>query len=205
MGEKSNWNFVDLFTLHQAACLWCDLNPAKIIELLEFQHPSEVVAAKQMLIGAITDGTLSLQGKLNSYSYINDYKDCYLRREDLKNFAETRGVRPMFLFDTLLSIDDSPGNSSSSKEEDKSQSPSGSPKEQTGPPRGRPPGYDWDRFTLEIIKRANSLDGLPETQAELVRDMLQWFSDQFGSEPAESSVKARISKIYRYLDKAKKS
>ncbi len=205
MGEKSNWNFVDLFTLHQAACLWCDLNPAKIIELLDFQHPSEVVAAKQMLIGAITDGTLSLQGNLNKYSYIRDYKDCYLRREDLKDFAEIRGVRPKFLFDTLLSIDDSPDNSSSPKKAEASQAPDSSPQEQQGLPRGRPPGYDWDSFIFEIIRIANTPDGLPETQADLVRIMLQWFSETAGGEPAESSVKARISKIYRYLNKAEKS
>lgn len=68
---------------------------------------------------------------------------------------------------------------------------------------GRPSEYDWDSFMLEIIRRANSLDGLPDSQAELVRDMLQWFSITTGLEPAESSIKVRTSKIYKYLNESK--
>ncbi|MEW9838587.1 hypothetical protein [Mesorhizobium marinum] len=68
---------------------------------------------------------------------------------------------------------------------------------------GRPAEYDWDTFVMEIIRRANHPDGLPDTQAELVRDMLAWFQSTSGREPAESTVKARISKIYRYLAEAK--
>ena len=64
---------------------------------------------------------------------------------------------------------------------------------------GRPAEYDWDSFMLEIIRRANTPDGLPDSQAELIREMLQWFTDKFGSEPAESSLKLRTSKIYKYL------
>lgn len=64
---------------------------------------------------------------------------------------------------------------------------------------GRPQEYDWDTFVVEIIRRANTPDGLPETQAELIRDMLTWFSETCGREPAESSVKGRIAKIYQYL------
>ena len=56
---------------------------------------------------------------------------------------------------------------------------------------------------MEIIRRANSPDGLPEVQAELIRNLLQWFSDTYGNEPAESAVKQRISKIYKYLNEAK--
>ena len=56
---------------------------------------------------------------------------------------------------------------------------------------------------LEIVLRANKPDGLPDSQADLVRDMQQWFADTIDSEPAESSIKARISKIYKYLTDAK--
>lgn len=72
------------------------------------------------------------------------------------------------------------------------------------PRSGRPEAYDWDTFVFEIIRRANSPDGLPETRAELVRDMLEWFSLTYGKEPSESSVKSRISQIYKYLEKVKK-
>jgi hypothetical protein len=56
---------------------------------------------------------------------------------------------------------------------------------------------------MEIVRRANLPDGLPDTQADLVRDMLTWFQTTYGQEPADSAVKARISKIYRYLEEAK--
>lgn len=56
---------------------------------------------------------------------------------------------------------------------------------------------------MEIIRRANTPDGLPATQADLIRDMLQWFVETEGKEPAESAVKSRISKIYKYMDEAK--
>jgi hypothetical protein len=57
---------------------------------------------------------------------------------------------------------------------------------------------------MEIIRRANLPDGLPDTQADLIRDMLAWFLDATGREPAESAVKQRISKIYAYLREARK-
>jgi hypothetical protein len=68
---------------------------------------------------------------------------------------------------------------------------------------GRPAEHDWDSFQMEIVKRANQPDGLPKVQAELIRDMLKWFSDNYNAEPAESAVKQRISKIYNYIAKGK--
>lgn len=56
---------------------------------------------------------------------------------------------------------------------------------------------------MEIIRQANLPDGLPEKQADLVREMLSWFQARFDQEPAKSAVKARVSKIYRYLEGAK--
>ncbi len=205
MNEKSNWNFVDLFTVHQAACLWCNLNPAKIPEVFSLQHPSEVVAAMQLLVSAINTGTLILEGDCNAFSYINNYTNCYLKRSDLIDFANAKGMRPKFLFDTILPIEDHLPKSASSAFGDDTVQAGSAIKNQSERKRGRPQEYDWDSFIFEIIKRANSPDGLPETQAELVRIMLQWFLETAGGEPAESSVKSRISKIYRYLNKAEKS
>jgi hypothetical protein len=48
-------------------------------------------------------------------------------------------------------------------------------------------------------------DGLPDSQAELIRDMLQWFADTYEAEPAESAVKQRISKFYNYIKKGNNS
>jgi|GEM_PF-2247713 len=204
MDGKSNWNFVDHFTLHQAACLWCNLNPAKIPELLTFRHPSEVVAAKQMLVSAITSGKLSAGKNANQFSYINEYSGCLVSRDDLQKLAESKDVKPSFLFDTILSIDDSSkanDKSDETREVDKNAGKTGNGKQRSG----RPEEYDWNTFVFEIIRRANSPDGLPETQAELVKDMLEWFSLSYDKEPSESSVKSRISPIYRYLDKVRNS
>lgn len=71
--------------------------------------------------------------------------------------------------------------------------------------RHRPPKYDWDLFYAEIIRIANTPDGLPETQATLKDNMLSWFNERFGEEPSDSSVKKKIIKIYKYLDEVKKS
>ena len=64
---------------------------------------------------------------------------------------------------------------------------------------GRPREYDWDALTIEIIRIANSPDGLPDTQAELVEQVLQWCENTWGKQPAESSVKARVSRIFNDL------
>jgi hypothetical protein len=68
---------------------------------------------------------------------------------------------------------------------------------------GRPPKYRWDDFFAEIIVRAD-LDGLPETQAGLVRNMAEWCLDKWGDEPAESVLKEKISPIYKHPRKAQK-
>ena len=68
---------------------------------------------------------------------------------------------------------------------------------------GRPREYDWDAFMIEIIRVANSPDGLPDTQAELIRDMLQWCENNWGKQPADSYVRSKISLIYNGLADAK--
>lgn len=68
---------------------------------------------------------------------------------------------------------------------------------------GRPRLYDWDAFYREIIRYANEPDGLPDKQSILQIHMQEWFSRTSGREPAESSIKQRISQIYRYLEKGK--
>ncbi|WP_421981245.1 hypothetical protein [Roseibium sp.] len=71
--------------------------------------------------------------------------------------------------------------------------------------RGRPGQYDWDLFHAEIIRIANTPDGLPDKRADLVRAMLLWFSERFGKEPSESAVKKKIIRIYSHLEEVKKS
>jgi hypothetical protein len=62
---------------------------------------------------------------------------------------------------------------------------------------GRLPTYNWEDFYIEIVVRADRPDGLPATQAELVRQMASWCEDKWGKQPAESMLKEKISRIYR--------
>lgn len=61
--------------------------------------------------------------------------------------------------------------------------------------------YDWDGFYLQVILRIHE-DGLPETQGELVGQMQQWFvekTDDDGDVPDESTIRRRVSPIWRAL------
>ena len=68
--------------------------------------------------------------------------------------------------------------------------------------RGRPPKYNWDEFYVEIIRLANGIDGVPETQAELEATMAEWCQNNWGTEPAESTIRDKISPIYKAIRKA---
>lgn len=60
---------------------------------------------------------------------------------------------------------------------------------------GRKLKYPWDEFYVEIAVRAD-LDNLPETQAELEKDMATWCSETWEKKPAESTIREKISPIY---------
>jgi hypothetical protein len=124
-----------------------------------------------------------------------------ISRADLEAFARSRNLFPAFLFDTLAPLE----NRGCLSSDDTPRLRVIDAVLTSSPPNrgGRPPEHDWNTFILEIIRRANHPDGLPDTQAALVREMLAWFQSTFGKEPAESAVKERISKIYRYMAEAK--
>ncbi|MEC5291491.1 hypothetical protein VSX64_12230 [Aurantimonas sp. C2-6-R+9] len=197
----SYWMHVSAFTVNQASALWCGVDPASIGSLF-IGAPSEAHATKQMLVAAIVGGELKADSSTNSLTFIGDYSGSLVSRHDLEDFARKRKLFPAFLFDTLAPF----GASSATPLGQFQASNVIAPRpihSYTGGKGGRPQEYDWNSFMLEIIRRANLPDGLPETQAELIRDMLLWFRDTYDAEPAESSVKSRISKIYGYLGEAK--
>jgi hypothetical protein len=66
---------------------------------------------------------------------------------------------------------------------------------------GRPTKWDWEEFWLEICRYVH-VEGLPETQADLVETMQQWFVDDQGNHPADSEIKKRISKVFKALKPA---
>ena len=74
-------------------------------------------------------------------------------------------------------------------------------------PKGRPGAkarYDWDAFAREIVRLAQTPDGLPEPQAELEKHMADWFNETYGTIPAESTIRKRLVKVlpvkYRETD-----
>lgn len=193
---------VDLFTVEQAAALWIDVDPASVGPL-DKHNPSEYSATKQMLTAGILTGELNADTSTNGLRMIGDHSKSLVARADLEAFAKNRNLFPAFLFDTLAPFQrqhNPVAAMSAINQPNEVATFEITPSANRG---GRPAQYDWDSFTMEIIRRANHPDGLPEKQAYLVRDMLSWFQSRYRQEPAESAVKSRISKIYRYLDEAK--
>lgn len=66
-------------------------------------------------------------------------------------------------------------------------------------PRGKPPRYDWDAFWVEVCRRVHD-EGLPSTQAVLVRHMLDWFAANGGAVPDDSTIKKKVAPLWRALD-----
>jgi hypothetical protein len=163
---------VDLFTIDQAAALWAGYDPARI-SIIDSMKPSEVVAAKQMLVAGALSGALPASSEGNPLAMIGDHSTSLVGRGDLEKFAHARNLFPAFLFDTLAPFDSTTHSRMGSE----------LPRTRTvDPPKvtptnrgGRPQEHDWNSFVMEIIRLANQPDGLPETQAELVRQMLTWF------------------------------
>jgi len=68
------------------------------------------------------------------------------------------------------------------------------------PGPGAPPRYDWDSFFVALARRI-FVQGLPSTQAELVREMLDWFQRR-NNEPDESTVRRKVAMVWRELNRS---
>lgn len=68
---------------------------------------------------------------------------------------------------------------------------------------GRPEEYDWVGFYHEVIRIAD-MDGVPDSQAELVKRLLDWFRTKHDKYPGDSTVKVRVSKLYQALGRGPK-
>ncbi len=64
--------------------------------------------------------------------------------------------------------------------------------------RGRPLQHDWDAFGVEVCRRVHA-DGLPETQAEFVDGMLDWFMDRGDESIDASTIQKKVSKLFGAL------
>jgi hypothetical protein len=79
--------------------------------------------------------------------------------------------------------------------------PAPPPERRRAPGPGRPLRYDWDTFYAALARRVHDY-GIPASQAELVRDMLDWFDKRDESAPDESTIRKKASVIWRELSHA---
>jgi len=63
---------------------------------------------------------------------------------------------------------------------------------------GVSPKFDWDGFWVEVCRRVHD-DGIPTTQAEMVRAMQDWFDTQGTTAPDQSTIKKKVSRLWKAL------
>jgi hypothetical protein len=61
---------------------------------------------------------------------------------------------------------------------------------------GAPARHDWDGFWIAVCKHIHD-NGWPETQAALVRKLMDWLSTNNDAAPDESTVKKKVSRLWR--------
>lgn len=71
---------------------------------------------------------------------------------------------------------------------------------QRGRGRGGKDRYDWDGMYVAVCKRIHE-SGLPETQAEFVAEMQEWFMRRLptGDAPDERTIRRRLTPVWREL------
>ena len=67
--------------------------------------------------------------------------------------------------------------------------------------RGSKPKFAWDDFWREVVRIANTPDGLPETQAHLEKHMQEWCRRNWGDEPSLSTIREKVNKLEKYRGK----
>ena len=177
------WRYVDAFRVRQAAALWSNHEP---VPHRYDSYPDtvrgKIDAATQMLCGAVVIGDLKVNQSTNR---VGDVRESTVTRDELIRYARAKGLFPAFLFDTIAPDDDPEPEDQAPKKK-----------------RGRPYEHDWDLMYAYIVRKAD-LDGLPEVQARLVEDVLEWFSidpvddNKERKPPADRLVQERISKLYK--------
>ena len=66
--------------------------------------------------------------------------------------------------------------------------------------RGAPTKYDWDEFSCELVI-TTQIDGFPESQAILVRRMMDWFAAR-NQYPDHSTIKKKVALLWRRYHEA---
>jgi hypothetical protein len=63
---------------------------------------------------------------------------------------------------------------------------------------GRPDKFSWDEIWIEICRYIHD-NGIPATPAELMKHLQQWCENRFGEQPADSTFKPKLRKLYAVL------
>ncbi len=66
------------------------------------------------------------------------------------------------------------------------------------PRPGAPTKYDWDAFWVEVCRRIHD-EGLPETQGQLIRLMLDWFDETGCRTPDASTLKKKARPLWQKI------
>jgi len=97
MPDYDAWDLVNDFTVAQAVCLWCGVDP-DISFLIQKSKNPQIAAIEQMLVSEIRAGRLRADSTQNVLSSIGNYSESLVTREALKELAERKELKPKFLF-----------------------------------------------------------------------------------------------------------
>ena len=93
----NRWSGIESYTVGQAACLWCEVEPGVSYIATSTSHPI-VKSIEQLIVSEAEAGRLSLESSNNLLAKIGDYSGSMISRVDLVSLAERRGEAPRFLF-----------------------------------------------------------------------------------------------------------
>ncbi len=97
MPDYDAWDLTNDFTVAQASCLWCEVDPGISFLMQKSQNP-QIAAIEQMLVSEIRAGRLRADSTQNVLSSIGNYSESLVTREALKELAERKELKPKFLF-----------------------------------------------------------------------------------------------------------
>jgi len=72
------------------------------------------------------------------------------------------------------------------------------PKTRQHPRGGRPQKFSWEDIWIETCRYIH-YEGVPSTAAGLMRHLQQWCENQFGEQPADSTLKPKLRKLHAAL------
>jgi hypothetical protein len=59
----------------------------------------------------------------------------------------------------------------------------------------RPPKFNWDQFWLEVVRIANTADGLPEDRGELQRRIVDFCVTRFSDPPGAAAIRDKLAML----------